>query len=311
MKERSKSFEDGPDSVDRKPTFEVHAFRRGQTAEPKLHAAILPFWDALHSFVRDALQCPGCEACSVLARRYLPSERRDVPPHMDVNAFATAVLTLNAHECRGGYYVETHEGEGVVESGPNHASVGRQLHLPLQTGDVLLHGNSIRHGVNVTQGERYSLVFWFKDRPGLCATDENPWILESAERGDADMAYMVSQLEKYPQELRMRMWHAAAAAGHFSMFPLMEMLYSSSDISDHEKATELARKAAEWGRVEGVIKYAWALSNGVGVRQDKAASWTWTAKAAELGHAESANLMRQKALFEARAKDKKRTREGK
>ena len=43
-----------------------------------------------------------------------------------------------------------------------------RLHLLLHSGDLLMHDRFIEHGVNVTSGERYALIGWFKDRAGVC-----------------------------------------------------------------------------------------------------------------------------------------------
>ena len=40
------------------------------------------------------------------------------------------------------------------------ANACTQTHLPLGNGDVVFHQFDTLHGVDVTRGERYSLIFW-------------------------------------------------------------------------------------------------------------------------------------------------------
>ncbi len=279
----SRQFERGPDSTDDQPTFERHVLKYGKVQEKDVHAAFLPLWDDFVGHVRTSLNCSTCELCNVLARRYLPGERRAVPEHRDINAFATAVLTLNADEFSGGYYVCSYDGGR--RGGQGSQTIGRHLHLPLRTGDVLVHSADVMHGVNVTRGERYSLVGWFKDRPGLCESDDNPWVLEAAERGNADAAYLVAtdHNQKYAPHVKWRMALFAAHSGHGVMMEVVNKLIAKNDPKDDLEAIKILRKAVKWGRRDMILYYAWALDNGRGVAKDPKKALHYRRRAARLG----------------------------
>ena len=161
------------DTIDGEVTHEVYIIKRGAKLHPELFRAARSIVPMITELVRVSMNCPDCDLCDVLIRRYLPGERRGVPGHYDSRAFATAVVTLNAAAFRGGYY--------VVHGGDSKAS-----HLLCDGGDVLIHGYNLMHGVRVTSGARYALVAWFKPRRGLRFSDANPWLEELARGGDAE-----------------------------------------------------------------------------------------------------------------------------
>ena len=73
---------------------------RGRVHDRTLHRAWKRLEAPVVSFVRRVLGCPRCELCDVLVRRYRPDERRAVPVHRDINAFATARPHLGASNSR-------------------------------------------------------------------------------------------------------------------------------------------------------------------------------------------------------------------
>ena len=160
------------DTIDGRPTWERYVIKRGRVLDRRLALLSEPATAPLTALVRRVMTCPDCQLCDVLIRRYLPSERRTVPRHYDSRAYATAVLTLNAAEFRGGYFVWR----------------GRAVHLLAESGDVIVHGFNLKHGVSVTHGARYALIAWFKPRPGLCFSDGNPWLVDLVQQGDAEAA---------------------------------------------------------------------------------------------------------------------------
>ena len=293
------------DSIDGKPTFERYLVEHGEIVHTGLHDAFVrdALRDRLVEHVRKALGCASCELCDVLVRRYLPNERRVVPPHSDVNAFATAILTLNAEDFVGGYYMLSHDraspydasddhGDDAAESGDDAHRLGRSgampRFLPLDSGSLLVHDHRVHHGVNVTRGERYALIGWFKDRPGLCASDDNPWISENAAAGDGEaMELLAKHAEQLGDAARALEWsHKAAAAGHAgAMIRLAMHLFRSREPVERAEATRLTAEASRLGRRDAMAVYAWALDKGVGLSQaDPVEALRWRRKAAALGH---------------------------
>ena len=170
-------------------------------------------------------------------------------------------------------------------------AAARQLHLPLGSGDLLVHDHNVLHGVNVTSGTRYSLVGWYKDRPGLCASDDNPWVLEMAEAGDAEAMYNVMQrAQATGDQGKADKWGKRAAnAGHAgAMTAIAAGLFRTNQEDDRKEATRLLAKASELGRRDAMAFYAWALDRGAGLpHADPEAALMWRRRAAALGHAQA------------------------
>jgi len=271
-------FKTDADSVDGQPSFERYVLERGEIATPRLHAAFAPLREPLVSFVRRVMGCPGCELCDVLLRRYRPHERRAVRVHRDVNAYATAILTLNAEAFSGGYF--------ITDRADYYAQAARSYHLLLDSGDVLVHDHNVQHGVNVTAGERYSVVGWFKDRPGHCASDANPWVRELAEAGDAEAANTLGdQAMQTGDEAEGAKWKAIAAErGHPAAMAFMGQGVFREKGEARRAAASYLLQAAELGRRDAMALLAWALDNGAGFAHDGAQALKWRRKAAQLGH---------------------------
>lgn len=166
-------FSSDTDSIDGDRSFELYLVKRGATLRARLYDIVRPTLErTIVPLVRRVMGCPECDLCDVLIRRYLPDERRGVHRHYDSRAYATAVVTLNAAEYRGGYYVSD--------------DASQQQHVSCDSGDVLVHGFNLPHGVRVTSGARYSLIAWFKREPGHRFSDANPWLEELARGGDPE-----------------------------------------------------------------------------------------------------------------------------
>lgn len=170
-------FDLGPDSVDDLPTFELCVCDRGKVLHQDL-------WDCLQRAVHERLEpwartsyaCPEALVCTAMLRRYLGDERRMHPPHFDGHAFATCVVGLNPSDFQGGLYMQPtpRAPKQFVALGP---------------GDAVMHQYDLRHGVDVIDGERYSLIFWLKDTMQSCLHGLTPWYDAAIARGDGDAAY--------------------------------------------------------------------------------------------------------------------------
>eukprot|EP00439_Symbiodinium_sp_Y106_P058906 s274_g8.t1 len=189
-----------PDSVDGKPSFETYVFDRGDVLEQRL-------WDCVRDLVQSRLlpwlrqrfHCPGAALCTCLMRRYLANERRAHPAHFDAHAFATCVVGLNSQDFAGGLYIQ-----------PTPTSP--KSFVCLGPGDAVLHRYDLRHGVEVMHGERYSLIFWFKDSLDSCRLGTTPWYSVAAAGGDGDAAYNIANLLYLDGKLAAaRSWYLAAA----------------------------------------------------------------------------------------------------
>ena len=276
------SFYTDADSIDGAPSFEIHALQRGEVANVMLYDAFEPLRAPLVTFVRRVMGCPACELCDVLVRRYRPSERRGVPVHRDVNAYATAILTLNAEEFTGGYFITDRFEQAKSDSGVRT----KHYYLPVGSGDVFVHNHDVLHGVNVTSGVRVSVVGWFKDRPGYCASDGNPWVHELAEAGDAKSMNTLAETFMHLGEKEKGLkWHSnAAEAGHPASMVFMGQGVFKERGAKQRKAADFLLQAAKAGRRDGMAMLAWALDNGAGIERDGAAALAWRRKAAHAGH---------------------------
>ncbi|CAE7483345.1 unnamed protein product, partial [Symbiodinium microadriaticum] len=189
-----------PDSVDGQPSFETYVFDRGDVLEQRLWDCVCDL--VLHRllpWLRERFRCPGAALCTCLMRRYLANERRAHPAHFDAHAFATCVVGLNSQDFAGGLYIQP------TPSSP-------RSYVRLGPGDAVLHRYDLRHGVEVMHGERYSLIFWFKDSLDSCRLGTTPWYSVAAAGGDGDAAYNIANLLYLDGKLaEARSWYLAAA----------------------------------------------------------------------------------------------------
>lgn len=95
--------------------------------------------------------------------RYLPGERRCHGLHYDGHAYATAVLGVTEpSDFRGGLYLQP-------------KGLDSRRYCDLQVGDLLLHRFDLAHGVEVLSGQRFSVIFWFKDCEESVLQGTTPW----------------------------------------------------------------------------------------------------------------------------------------
>ncbi|CAE8710647.1 unnamed protein product [Polarella glacialis] len=196
-------------------------------------------------YVRWRYGCASAVLSHALLRRYLPEERRIHPTHFDVQAFCTVVIGLNPDDFEGGLYVQ-----------PTPSSKS-QAFVHLLTGDAVVHRYDVQHGVRVFSGERYSLIFWFKDSAEACASDTAPWYELDARLGDADAQLNLAGLLEQ------------GLAGY------------SKDLV---KAEAWYRRAAEAGQAQAQVALARFYFHGLGgLGKDTTLAQSWLQHAAVLG----------------------------
>lgn len=153
------------DSVDLAPSWEFYPVTRGEWQDDDLEPLLSPF---IHSRLLPALGSLEMTSppvlSEILVRRYRPGERRSHAVHYDGHAYATAVLGISTpEEFQGGLYLQP---EACAES---------RRFCNLSPGDVVLHSFNLQHGVDVFEGERYSVIFWFKDSEASVKDGSTPW----------------------------------------------------------------------------------------------------------------------------------------
>jgi len=232
------------DSVDGWPTFEWHPMTYGNY-DRRLEHVLRPIVETrLTPYVRRRFNVPEAVACTALFRRYVDEERRVHPVHFDHQSFATAVVGLNPGEFEGGLFVQ-----GDITRGPDFIALGR--------GDVVVHQYDLHHGVRVTAGARYSLIFWFMDTRAACLQNTRFWYRSAAEAGVPDaMCNWAACLEQgdgsgqAPSfEAALPWYERAIALGHVqSMNNLAKILWEGEAVpTDVGKAVALWQRSAEGG----------------------------------------------------------------
>ena len=181
-------FARDPDTVDRLPTFECAVFDGGRPVATAVCRVLEPVvTERLLPYLRQRFDCATLELSQALIRRYLPTERREHPAHFDAHATATVVVSLcDPDDYVGGYYGATH----LRPRGTRRAT----RHWTWATRSAT--ATTLRHGVRVFSGARYSLVLWFTPRAHRFRRRRTstipPWHREAAARGEADALYNVA-----------------------------------------------------------------------------------------------------------------------
>uniref|UniRef100_A0A7S1B1W6 Fe2OG dioxygenase domain-containing protein n=1 Tax=Noctiluca scintillans TaxID=2966 RepID=A0A7S1B1W6_NOCSC len=305
---QAEEFDEDTDSVDGLPTFEFYIeahnskglarvegkpdvdpdiFARRAGPRERLVEITAPIVERLTPFINE--QYPGCKGrchvCHSLVRRYLDGERRGHLMHFDIQALVTVVMGLNDHatDFTGGLFVS--------------AGAARRF-VPLQAGDAAVHQSDLLHGVQVTNGTRWSWIIWMQDSP-TCSADPVQWHLEAAEEGDPVAQFLtasryglgrIQQRTKWMQrsakkgfsraacELglayrdgtgvkknvqKAKMWlEKAMAASEPESFLNYGLLHL--DAGEIDEAVHLFKKAAEAGVPGGAENLATAYSKGAG-----------------------------------------------
>ncbi|CAE7803062.1 unnamed protein product, partial [Symbiodinium sp. CCMP2456] len=203
-----------PDSVDGQPSFETYVFDRGDVLEQRLWDCVCDLVQRLLPWLRERFHCPGAALCTCLMRRYLANERRAHPAHFDIfstlpSARTSADACLMKDKRRQGLGKEKDFAGGLyIQPTPSSP----RSYVRLGPGDAVLHRYDLRHGVEVMHGERYSLIFWFKDSLDSCRLGTTPWYSVAAAGGDGDAAYNIANLLYMDGKLaEARSWYLAAA----------------------------------------------------------------------------------------------------
>jgi len=241
-------YEEDPDTVDQRPTFEAPLFRNGLLLSPKHRMQALS--EAIENiglpYVRERFNCSMCVACTAIIRRYLQGERREHPWHYDSDAYVTMVIPLTAAaDYSGGLYAV-----------PTFDRNDREF-IELEAGDAVLHSFDVMHGVEVLSGERVSLIIWFKSNADACEKGLSPWYAQGAEEGDPTAQYNLGRV----------------VANGLGGTP-----------QDRPAGVEWYSKAAKQGHVMAMYNLAVSLHHGRGVPSDKEAALMWYSQAAHAGH---------------------------
>ena len=187
------------DSVDHMPSHHRLLLERGERradAPAELCETVERLGKRILPLVRAAHGSFGAVLCDAFVRRYEAGQdgggggggdggggRDGIPAHYDSLTLTTVLVALTPTDlASGGFYVQ----------GGAHASSRR--FVTMGQGDCLLHGHDVAHGVDMREGERWSLVLWFSTDEDACDTSAAPWLEAGAEGGDAVCAYSLAAL---------------------------------------------------------------------------------------------------------------------
>jgi len=258
-----------PDATDGRPRFSVDLVDKG-IYDSDLSHVLKPLVDeVLLPYVCRKYNCPSTVLSTARFRRYVPEERRFVPPHHEHGAFAAISIGLQEPQAfTGGFFVQ----------GSGRAFLDRKF-VPLGRGDVCVHRYDLHHGVEVQEGSRYELLLFFKDSMQAVMDDTSPWYTKEAEAGDAAAQFGLAMSHHAKQDHQnVRLWLEKACAQDYP-----EALYMRADSiwqplndtmieADTSRALQLFRRAAELGHGRSQSRLGGMLVAGVKgrVQQD---SW--------------------------------------
>ena len=154
-----------PDPADGHPCFAVKLADVGVLSE-KASPSLRPLVDAvLLPLVRQHYACPTAALSAAFFRRFVPEERRFVPPHHEYGSFAVLVISLQEPAtCTGGFFIQ----------GSGKAFLDRRF-VRLERGDLCMFQYDLFHGTDVQDGFRYELVLHFKDSAEAVSDGTCPW----------------------------------------------------------------------------------------------------------------------------------------
>jgi len=167
------------DPTDGRPRFAVDLAEQGVYSSSIEHVLRPLVEGALLPYLRGKYGCPGVALSSALFRRYVPEERRFIPPHHEHGAFAVCALGLQDPAAYTG---------GMFVQGSGRAFLDRKF-LPLGRGDVCVHRSDLHHGVDVQEGSRVEVLLIFQDSAQAAKTGTSPWYLKGAQSGEAFAQY--------------------------------------------------------------------------------------------------------------------------
>ena len=210
------TFDLRPDSVDGHPAHEFYVIKDGVIQEDA-HALAELLQPALHTLRQHADRSPICASsargrctpCTCLIRRYRPFERRSHYEHVDGHAAVTAVVSLShRREYQGGLFL---------------SNLTTRWWLPLDVGEAVVHASDLFHGVHVTEGERWSLVVWFRTCARCTMAGAGDWYLARAVAGEPFGAFLhasrasqalTTALDRHALAAR---WYNVSALGGFAL----------------------------------------------------------------------------------------------
>uniref|UniRef100_A0A7S2HXR5 Fe2OG dioxygenase domain-containing protein n=1 Tax=Alexandrium andersonii TaxID=327968 RepID=A0A7S2HXR5_9DINO len=258
-----------PEPTDGRPRFCVDLVERGVYSSELAHVIKPLVENALLPYIRQKFACPGAALATARFRRFVPEERRFVPPHHEHGAFVAMTLGLQAAEaCTGGLFVQ----------GSGRAFLDRKF-VPLGRGDVCVYRHDLHHGEEVQEGSRFELVLLFKDSQQAVADDTSPWHFKAAEAGDAASQYGCAlSLIGQKDFAGARAWldKASGQDQPEALYTLADWAWEppagSGFQADSARALQLWRRAAELGHGRSQSRLGGLLSQGVKgrVQQD---SW--------------------------------------
>jgi TPR repeat protein len=204
----------------------------------------------------------GCRPCYSLIRRYRQHERRSHPAHYDHHALVTVVTSLSEFgaEYTGGLYVS-------AERSARHT-------LALRRGDAVVHQGDLLHGVQVSAGERWSWIMWFRDSD-TCEDHGHEWHRACAEAGQPVCQHVhankvtstpgLSQQEAFQKMVQLTLKAAEGGVGG-AMFKMgrafLKKLPSPLPFDPQAAARWLRRAANEEGDPESSYTLAQMLLDG-------------------------------------------------
>ena len=224
------AFDEDRDSVDDAKTFEFYLSKSGTTealasirGKPdrlaRIRAQRQPVREAVAAITTPIVEerllpwlrarfpsAPPLQLCFSFIRRYRDGERLTHKAHFDIQAYATVVVSLSdvGVDFDGGLYVSA-SGDGAREW------------IALRKGDAVAHQSDFLHGVDVTRGERWSWVMWFKPAasPAECpASPMAEWHVAGATEGDPVAAFLTARRARSPKAKAR--WLKRSADGGFT-----------------------------------------------------------------------------------------------
>ncbi|CAK8993332.1 unnamed protein product [Durusdinium trenchii] len=231
--------------VDGRPRFAVEVAElgvldgKGSALRPLVETVLLPL--VRQKYGQTAALSSAC------FRRFVPEERRFIPPHQEYDSFAVMTIALQeSASYTGGFFLQ----------GSGKAFVDRKF-LQLGRGDLCIFQYDLCHGVDVQEGSHLELVLHFKDSPQAVADGSCPWYSKMVEVGDPDglFGHALSLVKKD--------------------FPAAKEFVEKACEQDH---VEALYTAAEW---------FWDSPFGLEESQNSSASVELWRRAAELGHCRS------------------------
>eukprot|EP00746_Dinoflagellata_sp_MGD_P096237 gnl/MRDRNA2_/MRDRNA2_38570_c0_seq1.p1 gnl/MRDRNA2_/MRDRNA2_38570_c0~~gnl/MRDRNA2_/MRDRNA2_38570_c0_seq1.p1 ORF type:complete len:269 (+),score=47.98 gnl/MRDRNA2_/MRDRNA2_38570_c0_seq1:24-809(+) len=222
------------------------------------------------------------------------------PWHYDSESFVTVVIPLTPKSnYAGGLYLQ----RGFDRAGREY--------LNLEAGEAAIHDYNLRHGVEVLNGERVSLIIWFKTSPSSCAKASlAPWIQEDAVRGDPNAQLnMGSVLAHDGESSKALEWYQKAAdKGHtIAMFNLAMVHTAEEDPSLHDpaKAVMWSHRAASRGHPQAMSNLGVFYMSGFGdLERNATEGLIWLQKAAEQGVDQAMYLLAGASMETAQGKSK-------